>query len=261
VIDPQTGQRLADSEVAMSAEWCGAAPGKRLLSLALAQSLDLLTDQAQRITACKAALEASPGNAQAWMTLISECARPQTPAPTVREIATVVERFAVGRYDDFAFKSLTTLITSARPIDQPEMLDRASRLFPDRPDLLAELALRKGDALRKDGKPVDALRLYEQVLEVALKFGPIALDAIARVDAMLRPAGKMRELVEHYRVAWTHMAAPEATGYAATTPWYIMGERFAAILEESGEKGEAERVRSTIYAKDLSRGKGDAPRK
>jgi hypothetical protein len=256
VIDPQTGQKLADSEVAMGAEWCGATPAKRLFSLALSQSLDLVAEQSLRITMCKAALEAAPGNTAAWMALIAQCARPGTPATTVREVADVVSRFAVGRYDDFAFKAFLTLIAAQMPEEQLATLDRVAKAFPERPDLLAELALRKGDAMQKGGRPVDALRLYQQVLEVALKYGPIALDAIARVDAMLRPAGRMAELVEHYRVAWTHMAAPEATGYAATTPWYIMGERYAAILEETGEKAEAQRVRGVIWAKDLSRGKG-----
>jgi hypothetical protein len=260
VIDPQTGQRLADSEVAMSAEWCGAAPGKRLLSLALAQSLDLLTDQAQRITACKAALEASPGNARAWMALVNECTKPQTPAGTVSEVSGVIERFAVGRYDDFAFKALTTFVSARPPEDQFAAIDRLAKLFPNRPDLLADLALRKGDALRDSGKPVDALHLYQGVLEEALHYGPLSLEAIGRIDTMLRGAGRMRELADHYRIAWTHMKMPEASGYVATTPWYIMGDRYAKLLEEMGDTGGAEKVRQTLRSHDRSSAPGEDKR-
>ena len=138
------------------------------------------------------------------------------------------------------------------------MLDRVSRLFPNRPDLLADLALRKGDALRNAARPVDALQLYQEVLEVALRYGPLALEAIARVDAMLRPAGKMRELTDHYRVAWNHMNVPEASGYVATTPWYIMGDRYASILEETGDKPTAAKVRQTLRARDRSVSAGAA---
>jgi hypothetical protein len=251
VIDPQTGQKLADSEVAMAAEWCAATPAKRLLSQALAQSLDLL-EPARRVAVCKMALEAVPGNQQAWMALVNECARPGTPAETIQEVSGVVERFAVGRYDDFAFKAFTTLIASAEPDRQLALLDKAAKFFPNRPDLLADLALRKGDAMRKASRPVDALRLYEQVLEVALAYGPIALDAMARIDAMLRQAGKMPELVDHYKVAWTHMKLPEASGYVSTTPWYIMGDRYAAALEATGDQGGAAEVRKKIRGMDLS---------
>ena len=116
----------------------------------------------------------------------------------------------------------------------------------------AALLWRKGDALQKLSKPVDALRLYEQVLKASLQYGPIALDAIARVDALLRPAGKMRDLAEHYRVAWTRMTVPEASGYAWTTPWYIMGDRYAKLLEETGDHPGANKVRQSIRAHDLS---------
>jgi hypothetical protein len=251
VIDPQTGQKLTDGEAAMTAEWCFATSENRLLSLALTQSLDLL-DQPHRIATCKAAIEAVPGNQQAWTALVNECAQPQTPPATVQEVAAVIERFAVGRYDDFAFKSFTTLLVSANPEQQLTVLDRVAKFFPNRPDLLADLALRKGDALCKLSRPLDGLHLYEQVLQASLKYGPIALEAIARVDAMLRPAGKMRELIDHYRVAWNHMLIPEESGYAWTTPWYIMGDRYAKILDESGDKLNATKVRQTIRARDLS---------
>jgi hypothetical protein len=90
------------------------------------------------------------------------------------------------------------------------------------------------------------------VLQIALRYGPLSLEAIARIDAMLRPAGKMRELTDHYRVAWAHMTVPEASGYIATTPWYIMGDRYAAILEETGDKTAASKVRQTLKSRDRS---------
>ena len=164
----------------------------------------------------------------------------------------VIERFAVGRYDDFAFKSLTTFVAAQTPEAQLESLDRVARLFPDRPDLLADLALRKGDAMRDSGRPVDALHLYQEVLEVALHYGPLSLEAIERVDTMLRGAGRMRELAEHYRIAWTHMKTPESSGYIATTPWYIMGDRYAKVLAETGDTGGAAKVRDTLKAHDRS---------
>ena len=39
------------------------------------------------------------------------------------------------------------------PVRRLQVLDRTSKLFPRRPDLLAELALRKGDAMRQAGRP------------------------------------------------------------------------------------------------------------
>jgi len=253
VIDPQTGQTLTDGEAAMEGEWSVATPVHRMLSLAITQSLDLLDQPEKKITACKAALEAAPGNLAAWTALVDECAKPQTPLATVQEVAEVVQRFAVGRYDDFAFKSFATMASGQKPQEQLTIMDRVGKLFPDRPDLLADLAMRKGDALQKMARPVDALDIYLKVLKISMQYGPVALEAMARVDGLLRPAGKMRDLTEHYRFAWTRMNNPEASGYAWTTPWYIMGERYAKILEETGDAAAAQKVRTAIWAKDLSR--------
>ena len=86
------------------------------------------------------------------------------------------------------------------------------------------------------GRPVDALHLYQEVLEVALHYGPLSLEAIERSRHDARSAGRVRELAEHYRIAWTHMKTPESSGYIATTPWYIMGDRYAKVLAETGEQ-------------------------
>ena len=253
VVDPQTGEALTDGEVAMSAEWCFVPVDRRLLSLALTKSLDLVAEPPARLALAKAAIEAAPGNRQAWAALADQCVQPGTPLATLKDVSAVVERFAVGRYDDFAFKFFLALIGGRTTDEQLNLLDRASRFFPSRPDLLAELALRKGDVLRKAGRSDEALRLYEGVLEEALAYGPLALNAIGRVDAMLREAGKTRDLPPRYRHAWTRMAVPQASGYVSTTPWYVMGERYAKLLEETGDKPTAAKVLQTIRARDLSR--------
>jgi hypothetical protein len=251
VIDPQTGQQLTDGEAALVAEWCQVKPNRRLLSLALSESLDLV-DPTQRIDFCKKSIESSPGNQQAWTALVNECLRPEAPPSIVQEVASVVERFAVGRYDNFAFKIFTTLLNSRKPEEQLAILDRMNKVFPGRPDLLAEIVMIKGDVLRKNAKPVDALKLYIQLLTKSHFYGPLMLDAMDRVDEMLRGAGKMRELLDQYRLVWKQMASPEPSGYAWTTPWFIMGERYAKLLDEAGDKATAANVRLILRAHDQS---------
>jgi hypothetical protein len=252
VIDPQTGDKFADSEVALSALWCDAASEKRLLSLALMRSVDLLDDQQQRISLCEQAINLSAANQLAWTGLVNECVKPETPAATVQAVADVVEHFGIGKYDDFAFKILTSFISARPPDEQMAMLDRTTKLFPSRTDLQEELVMRKGDILNNTGKPVDALHLYEQVLENSLQYGPLALDAISRVDTMLRAAGQMPALLDHYRIAWTHMVEPPASGYMWTTPWYIMGDRYGHALSDAGNKAKSAEVLKAIRAVDLS---------
>lgn len=251
VIDPQTGQQLTDGEAALAAEWCQVKPGRRLLSLAISESLDLV-DPTRRIDFCKKSIESSPGNQQAWTALVNECLRPDAPPSIVQEVASVVERFAVGRYDNFAFKIFTTLLSSRPPEEQLAILDRMNKVFPGRPDLLAGIVMVKGDVLRKNAKPVDALKLYIQLLTKSHFYGPLMLDAMDRVDEMLRGAGRMRELLEQYRLVWKQMASPEPSGYAWTTPWFIMGERYAKLLDEAGDKAAAANVRLILRAHDQS---------
>lgn len=251
VLDPQTGQRSTDGEAAMVAEWCASEPEARLASLALTASLDL-ADPSRRLALCKEAIEGAPGNQQAWAALVAECTRPDAPAGAIQEVASVVERFAIGRYDNFAFKVFTRLIASRKPDEQLPLLDRATKLFPRRPDLLAELGMLRGDLFRNNARPVDALRTYESLLTRA-GYGPLMLDTMDRVDAMLRGSGKRKALLERYRATWGNMPAPQPSGYAWTTPWFLMGDRYARAMDELGDKPGAERVRQTLRKHDLSK--------
>lgn len=253
VLDPQTGQRSTDGEAAMVAEWCASKPAARLMSQALTASLDLV-EQTKRLELCKQAIEGAPGNQAAWAALVGECTKPDAPPTAIGEVAGVVERFAVGRYDNFAFKTFTKLIASRRPDEQLVLLDRAGKMFPRRPDLLAELGLLRGDLFRANARPVDALKIYDSLLTRS-GYGPNMLDAMDRVDAMLKAAGKKRDLLSRYQSTWANMPAPQPSGYAWTTPWFLMGDRYARALDENGDKPGAERVRGTLKRVDLSKGK------
>src|SRR5207248_11670520 len=67
-----------------------------LLSAALAQSLDLV-EPTQKTAICKMAIEAAPANRAAWLALAAECSKQDAPPAAVAEVASVVERFAIGR--------------------------------------------------------------------------------------------------------------------------------------------------------------------
>lgn len=251
VIHPQTGRKLSDRDVAMSAEWCNSPPEERLFSLAVTRSLDL-ADDARRIKWAMRAVDAAPGNDEAWFAVVAECAKPATDGKTLNQVMDVVDQFAAGRYDDFAFRILTRL-AAARPLDeQLNILDRARNMFQRRPDLKAELQLHQADALRKAGKTNEAMAIYARLLEQAGAFGSIALETLERMEQVLVPAKEERRLAEAYRSAWQRIRPPEASGYAHTTPWYLIGDRYAELLEAMHDLDTADRVRERLDRKDTA---------
>lgn len=251
IVDPQTGQTITDADVALTAELYGVPRGQRLLSVALAQSVPYAPEP-QRAAWAFEALTRSPGNALAWTALVDLCARAEAPPALLNQTATTIERYCVGKYDEFAFRMYVRMI-KARPVEeQITSLQRAAALFKTRPDLQAELNLSRADALATAQRHAEAHQLYQSLARTYAQYGPLALRATDRVDAYLRQRGELDLLVKIYAEVWPQMKLPLASGYVATTPWYIMGQHYATVLDEQKQPNRAKQVRSLLVSRQTS---------
>jgi hypothetical protein len=251
VRDPQTHRTLTDADVSLLAELQHTDSTERLASVALckAAGLDALARDHRAVADLyRAAIDLSPGNRAAWMGLADMAADGRLGARDAQAFAEVVNRFAQKNYPDFAFAVLRRTVAGSDPRDQLDALARIGRSFGDRPDLAAAAAVAQGDLHREAGRDEDALRAYDEVFTQHMQAGPVVLTAMDRVDALLRDRDELKQLAGIYKKVWAKMTVPDTSAFVTTTPFYVLGARYAELLktmgDERGEKGVRARLAS-----------------
>ena len=280
VQDPQTLQTLSEAEVALLAELQASDPGQRLASEALlklatptpahpdgsppdgspADAYPTVLPPSKQLEVCSAAVVLSPGNRRAWAALADVAAKGDLTPPQTQSVAAVIARFALQKYPDFALRLYTTMAAGRPPAQQLDTLEKCARLFAPRPDLVARLRVAEGDLLRKQRKNDQALRPYGDVLDNEMNAGRVVVEAMGRVDDLLREMNDRRRLVAAYKAVWQRMPVPEPSAFVATTPYYAVGIKFAALLDEAGDKPDADQVRTKLESLDGATAAGNGVR-
>jgi len=245
VHDPQTREIISDADVSLSAELQFSSPAQRLASRALVSLADLVDDP-HRPALLEKAIDLSHGNRAAWEALANLGADQKLSKAQIDIAGVAVAQFARQQYPEFACQTLMRMITGASPVDHVKALDKTATLFADRPDLIARIRILQGDLLHKDGKDADAFATYSDVLAHELKAGPIILDAMRRVDGLLREQRDLRRLSAIYKTVWNSMPKPSVSAYVLGTPWYQLGSSYAALLEEMGDHNGAQNIRGML---------------
>lgn len=255
VTEPQTRQRISEADVALLAELQGTTPAQRLASIALVRSADI-AKQEQLPNLYTRAITLSPGNRAAWMGLADLGAQHKLSPAQEAAVGDVLARFALQKYPDFVYRVYRKLYSGREGMDQVTALGNLARLFPNRPDLLADIRIDQGDLLRKLKKEEEAFAAYGEVLTNDIKAGPIVLRAMDRVDEMLRGIGQTQRLAAIYKQVWARLTMPEASAYARSGPYFILGRRYAALLDELGDHMDAGSVRDRLNSLNVDRAAG-----
>jgi hypothetical protein len=245
VQDPRTRDRVTDSDVALLAELLNVAPQDRAFSTALVKASDLVEPQ-QRADVFMRAINLSPGNRDAWAMLAQLGADRKLTDAQMTKAMQVVAKFAAKPYPDFAFAMIRTLNAGRGTEQQVRALKDARALFGQRPDIQASIRLAEGDLLRDQKKPAAALATYAEVLQRYNNAGPIVLEALDRVDALLREHNELAKLAQIYRDVWQRFPQPTRGGYLRSTPYYLVAERYMNVLNEVGDAAEAGRVQQRL---------------
>jgi tetratricopeptide (TPR) repeat protein len=245
IIDPQTQEVLSDADVGLLAELQNVSEEARLQSSLLLKLADLV-DEKQRLAFLERIISLSPGNRPAWVALADLASQGKLTPVQSDEVARTVKSYAAVSYPDFAYSIFLKMAAGTAPDAQVKALDKIAAIFPNRPDLLARIHIRQG-ALEQEARKYDlAMVAYGDVLTKELNAGPIVLDAMQRVDTILRDQKDLPRLSQVYNQVWHKMPAPDASGFAAGTPYYVMGQSYALLLDELGNRADADAVRSRL---------------
>src|SRR4029078_11391245 len=97
----------------------------------------------------------------AWLALADMGARAKLTDVQSRQFKQVIAQSAARQYPDFALSILLGLISGKPGPQQLAELDDMRPLFAGtRPDIQADLSAAKGDLLKKENRPSDALAVY-----------------------------------------------------------------------------------------------------
>lgn len=251
VQDPQTRAAITDSDVSLLAELTRTSARSRLASRAMCRVADLAAS-ARAADVYTRAIDLSPGNRNAWMSLAQLGANLNLSERQFAQVTQVVATVAAKSYPDFAFAVLQKL-NSGRGTEQQILALKQARAIFNRPDLLASIRLAEGDLLRNQQQPAAALAAYGEVLTRNHHAGPIVLAALDRIEDLLRANNELRRLASIYAQAWQRLPQPTVSAYARSTPYYLVGQKYRSLLEELGESSESQRVRARLDSITSSR--------
>jgi len=247
ITDPQTQQPLTDADVALLAALQSVDRSTRQASALFLSLADLLPPP-RRFDLYMREIQLSPGNRPAWVALTDLAAKNQLSPAQTDAFSQAIDDFLVRPYPDFACQTLTRAVAARPNLAQVAALDRIALLFPSRPDLKATVRIRQADLLLKINQTDQALTELDDVLTNDLNAGPIVLQAMQRVEKVLRAQHELPRLALVYSRVWPRMPLPERSSYVYSTPYYLVGKHYLTLLESLGDHPDADNVRNHLMS-------------
>ena len=271
---PQTRERIPDAFVSLQAEMLGTSRTARQTSIALTDAAarivqwmrdekeppdrphvrihDLMgqprqAEVASALSLLEAAANQNPANERAWLLVRNLAKDGAMSMAQIQRWAGVLEQFCGQKYPDFAAEIIVPMVRSVPDLARQDALwNRVYNFFRRRPDIAAEIRFEQAQMWEEAGELRRAGRAYEDILRNFANSGPHVIDALERSEKALREMERPRRIPQLYGQTWQRIRRPDPTAYSNVSNWYRVGERYAEILEEFGERQKARDVRADL---------------
>lgn len=251
VENPQTRQNISEAETSLLGELQNTTRDQRLQALALMRALDLF-EPARQVDVLLRSLNLCPADREAWLKLGELGSAGVLTDQQTSQVMETVRQFAARPYADLAYEVYRRIISGKSNLQQINLLDQLAKVFGQRPDLVARIRIEQGKNY-KSLKQIDrALSSWGEVLTRHLYAGPIVLEALELTDQTLRERGQGRELLAVYERVFNNIPKPTPSAFAAFTPFCQIGVKYADLLDEAGNRSEAQKVRQQVGVFDKS---------
>ena len=240
--DPQTGQAIPDAELSLTGLLCATPARERLASIAIFKSLDLL-DPKQSPALLERAIELSPGNARAWYAYAALAAAGKLTDDQLKSF----EKLTMSRLKEYPRFALLVRLRALQGRGTLEFTDGIERIMTDfaqQPDVVALALLARADHEREDKRDPEAIATLVDLLRKHGSSPPLAWMAVTRLEGLLRGTDDTPKLLEVYENVFNAIPRPPQTLYGRSLPYYRIGEKYAALLDEMKQQQQAAAVRS-----------------
>ncbi|MGQ0626705.1 MAG: transglutaminase domain-containing protein, partial [Phycisphaerales bacterium] len=217
VMDPQTGQSIADGNVAILAEAVGIDGRTRQAGIALvdaammarfvqdrppkdrgewppvieglepekgAKARDLSTRS--QLEVLEAGLRVFPASPRGWYFLVGLAKDGRLSLAEKQAWGGTLDKLTGGKYPDFSMDVLLPMVQTVKePAERSTLLDAMFGSFRSRPDLAAKVRMTQGEMWEKAGDLERAQRAYDEIAEKFLSDGPFAVAALSASEKLL----------------------------------------------------------------------------
>ncbi|MGB7161235.1 MAG: hypothetical protein WBD40_24460 [Tepidisphaeraceae bacterium] len=254
-IDPQTMEDVSLAELSLLAGTTQTPASKRAAAVALCKLLDRVPAEEQ-LAALKRAVELSPSDRRVWNRVAEWSQQHRPGSDEFREAASLISKHLAGRSDEAALHARLRMLAKLPADDRSAALAELGVTFDRRVDLVAIIQIARARALIERKDPDGALQAIGELIGNVDAIPARAVEAMQLVDDVLREKSELDRLADVYAQVWKGMRPPPQSPCAHTTPYFIIGQEYAQLLEEMGRKQEMTSIRerlAELYAEPVKR--------
>ena len=130
---------------------------------------------------------------------------------------------------------------------------RATKLYPQRADLVSRLYISKADYLLHLGKRKEAIKTYETIVLKHFSDGPVGLEALDRVTAMLKEDEQLDRAIRLHQGVFKAIPKPDKSIVAKYFSYTKVGQRLVVLLKEAGNGAAAAALERKLDSVDAGR--------
>ncbi len=253
ISDPQTGQTLPDSTLAMRADGLTVKSTARMEAFALVSLSRRLhqrgADVETILTTLESALRRFPGYTNGWTLLEQLTEDGKLSLAHKQTWAGYIMKLCGDRYPDFAVAALLPLIQNVDDLDARHALwDRVFDRFKSRTDLAAMVRFNQGMSWELANDAERAGRCYEDIINRFAAVTPYVIPALQRTEITLRKAGKGDRVLELYRSTFEKLPAPPpaAPEFLRASNYLRVGSLYEQALRDAGMGAQADDLKAQI---------------
>lgn len=279
VRDPQTGQPMPDSSLALIAEASTTNAVSRRTAIAMTDAAVRLASiqktasafphagktvitgcnparqatTADRLDLLEAGLRKCPSYAPGWKLVSAAAAAGELSLKDKQRWAKTLDALCGAKYPDFSLDILTPMVRSVDDIHEQDALwNSLFASFQKRPDLAAEIRFSQGAMWEKAGDKAKAWDCYQDIIKRFADDGPFTVDAAARCEKLLKDGSKDKDITPLYGNLWPKLSKPAgmAPEFRTQSNWFRVGSLYAARLESDGNRTKAEEVKDKLGIKE-----------
>lgn len=211
-------------------------------------------DIATHETLLKAAVDAAPGYAPAWLAAARLGEVGEMSAAQKNDWCRAVMRLCARDFPDFAIEIVTPLIrTGGDAQAQSDLWDWCAKQFNSRPDLVARSRFNQALAWQEAREPAKAWAVLKDIAIRYPEDGTVVVDALAAVERLLADEGKpATAAIPVFEDAFRRIGKPGqlSPSFERQSNFFRVGLRLAELYDAAGEPNKARMVRSRIDAEE-----------